>query len=120
MKKLSLFLVVAALMAGAIYAVQAYTGNGGDAAVGADATASIRSEGETADQPAQCPKHADCPRDCEGCPGNCENCPGNCPDCPNRADKDNDGRCDHQGKCHSADQQRGCSGHAGGSCGRHN
>ena len=120
MRKLSLLLLVAVLMAGAIYAVQAYSGNGSDAAIGAKATAAVQSGGGVADQVAQCPKNADCPRDCERCPGDCKGCPGKCTDCPNYTDKDKDGRCDQREACHSADARQGCSGHARGSCGRHN
>jgi hypothetical protein len=112
MRKFSLFLLVAVVMAGAIYAVHAYAGNGSDAKIDAKAKSAVQTGGEVADPVAQCPKNADCPRDCEGCPGQCANC-------PNYADKDKDGQCDRQGDCPATPVRSGCSGHAGRACGRH-
>jgi hypothetical protein len=90
MRKFSLLLLVAVVMAGAIYAVHAYAENGGVAKIDAKATSAV----------SQCPKNADCPRDCEGCP-----CPGQCANRPNCADKDKDGQCDQRG----AGPTQGCS-----------
>jgi len=98
MKKVSLFLIVAALAVGAAYAAYAYSGNDGAADLNATA--------------AHCPKSADCPRDCEGRPGKCT-------DCPDFADKDGDGKCDRMQACRSGDRERNCPGHADGGCRGH-
>jgi uncharacterized protein (UPF0333 family) len=85
MRKFSLLLLVAVVMAGAIYAVHAYAENGGDAKIDAKAARAVQTGGEAADPVAQCPNKADCPRDGAGCPGQCANR-------PNCADKDKGGQ----------------------------
>ena len=106
MKKFSMLLLVAVVIAGAVYVARAYAENG------AGATSAVQTGSDAADAASQCPKNADCPRDCEGCPGQCANC-------PDHVDKNEDGQCDRRGACPSAPMRQGCSDHQGRSCGRH-
>ena len=109
MKKFSLLMLVAVAMAGAVYAVYAYAENGTGAKTDAAATSAIQTGGGAACPVAQCPKNADCPRDCEGCPGQCANCPN---------DADEDGQCGQRGACPSTRMRQGCSDQPGRGCGR--
>lgn len=108
MRKLSLLVLVAVVMAGAIYAVQAYAQSQNDAAVVANSTTADQSTVQTA----QCQRHADCP-------GTCDRCTARGADCPNYVDANNDGQCDHRGEGCSAEMRQNCQGHAEGGCCRH-
>lgn len=89
-----LLLLVAVLMVGAIYSVQAYSEKGSDAEIGAIATSEVQS-GDEVNNPAVL-------------------CPANC---PNHVDKD--GQCDHSEACQYAHKGQGCSGHVSGGCSGH-
>lgn len=123
MKKLSLLLLVAVVLAGSIYAVQAFADKSSNEVVSEADKATVQETEQVADQAAQCPKHPDCPANCNH-DGKCTS------DCPRFVDNDGDGQCDTQGKCHSTgthegcpghatNTQQGCPGHTGGGCGRH-
>lgn len=123
MKRVSLLLLVVVVLAGGIYAVQAFADKVTSNVVNPAVQATAQETESTTDNAIQCPKHPDCPADC-GHQGNCTS------DCPQFVDNDGDGKCDTQGKCHSAGKpagcpghsanaQKGCPGHTNGGCGRH-
>jgi len=112
LKKLSLLLFVAVVIAGGIYAVQALADNGSGAAVTANPAPAVQTPGQSAGTVAQCPGHADRPHDC-GHTGKCTTA------CPKFKDEDKDGKCDQQGKCRTAGTHEGCPGRTGSGCGQH-
>lgn len=110
MRKLSLLLLVAVVLAGGIYAVQAYADKGGNGTVDVTTAATVQGADQSSNPNAQCPKHRDCPADC-GHTGKCTS------GCPNFVDEDKDGKCDQHGTHHAAATGQGCPGHTGGGCG---
>lgn len=124
MKKVFLSLLIAVVLAGGIYAVQAYAGKSGNETANTAEQATVQKADQSAGSAIQCPKHPNCSAECEH-KGNCTS------DCPNFVDSDGDGKCDTHAKCHSsadknlncpghaAGAQQGCPGHAKGGCGRH-
>ena len=93
MGKISLLLLIAIAIAGAVYAVHVYAANSSNTA-----ETSVKAGGNSA----QCPINADCTRD-----GNCSGA-----DCSNYADTDKDGQCDRQQACHGGSADTGCPGRA--------
>lgn len=123
MKKLSLLLLVAVVLAGSIYAVQAFADKNNNDVVKTAHQAAVQETKTAADQAVQCPKHPDCPADCTH-DGKCTS------GCPRFVDNDGDGQCDTHGRCHSTGTHEGCPGHAAniqqacpghtnGGCGKH-
>lgn len=148
LKKLSLLLFVAIVLAGGIYAVQALADNSSGAAATAKPTPAVQTLSQNAGTAAQCPGHVNGSHNCghsgkctSACPqfkdenndGQCDvenachsadgqkNCPGHATStaCPKFTDNDKDGKCDQQGQCHTAGAHEGCPGHTGTGCGQH-
>lgn len=123
MKRVSLLLLIAVVLVGGVYAVHAYADKTSDDAAAKAEKATVQKIDQNTDKSVQCPRHPDCPSDCKHT-GNCTS------DCPKFVDKDKDGQCDTNKKCHSAgkpagcpghsaNMQKGCPGHANGGCGKH-